>query len=709
MNTFTQYSDANNKALELLTGLQGDRNIADVEQAIQALDGISETYREQLSPLFYEFLESTLSYRQGHLSQALECYEHLLSQFRRPEEYTLFPYVCVYIGTIYMQRGQYQLSQHYYCLAEKNLERPDNKLLAFLNVNLSGTYLQQKEWQQALICSLRALEYNEDVCHEGAHSMGLLNSALAYTKLGEFEKAKEQLDLCVDFSEQKNLLHASAYTQLYLAVWFDARHDEQSAQQAFKQAFRLTKEHGDSLLQIEFFEAYVTFLFNVGNYTQILVFIEKILPSPALKQSLPAKLALCRMALKSAEKLGDVSTELSYLRRIDKLQQQESEFYMQQEREQIKSSPHSAKYINDYQHSLVIQDRLSVLSELGQMLNGGKIEQQEFLRIFPSLKTLLPVSSFGLAFYDPEVNELDYQVMIEEGIFHPPFKVSCDSVSKIGIYCAKHRQTLRLNTGSNEELKQYLDPEFHSEGVWSSTDGEKDQHGISVIYVPVVYQDELLAVMSVQFNRCNEYTTAHEKITEQLASYLAVAISHNRQRVELANHSQYLEQIYHTDHLTGLKNRFGFVDWLTHSIRSSCYPNGAFLISMDGLKSFNRRHSRQSGDDALAETAHLVQEHLISNQQVFRYQSDTFLVIGQFDDKNQVKKVATSMQAMLKEYFGVTYADEKSLSSTVGVIWLDEAMQRSGYESKIADLEATLYEVKKNKSDGVFFLKNNEY
>jgi len=67
------------------------------------------------------------------------------------------------------------------------------------------------------------------------------------------------------------------------------------------------------------------------------------------------------------------------------------------------------------------------------------------------------------------------------------------------------------------------------------------------------------------------------------------------------------------------------------------------------------------------------------------------------------------MQAMLKEYFSVTYADEKTLSSTVGVIWLDKAMQRSGYESKIADLEATLYEVKKNKSDGVFFLKSNEY
>lgn len=708
MNTFTQYSQANNAALEVLTGLQGDRNITGVHIAKQALQSICEQHREQLSPLFDAFLEATLSFRQDKFQQALEQYETLLGKIHRPEEQVLYPYVCIYIGTIRNEQGQQRLSQHYFTLAEQRLETQDNKLLLFLNVNLSGILLQLEEWQKALHFSKKAVDIGEGTDNHTAYAMAMMNNALALTKLSQFEQAKQFLDKCQNYCQENALAHSQAYNQLYLAIWNQTQGKAKQAHQYFTQGFKQVKQHGDSLLKREFIESYGEFLFEQKQYQAVIQLCTQILSGALYSEKAEGRVKLYILLSESYQQLGDAQQESHYLRRLQKLQALEIERHKKYEVDYIKKVTCFSDQQSQTHQSLLIQDRLDVLSELGQLITSTNVSKQELLALFSSLKGLLPVSSFSLAYYDSEKNELEYRFLLEEGVFHEPFTVNCDGVSRLGIYCAKHRETIRLNSASQQEINQYIDPEFQQGNVWSVSDEEDEPQALSVIYTPVVYQDQLLAVISVQFNRSNEYSQVHERIVEQLANYLAVAISHNRQKEELANHNDYLEQIYHTDHLTGLKNRHGFDQWLKQQYLVTLPPSSAFVLALDGLKAFNAEYSREVGDDALVECAKLIQESLPNGIQLFRYHSDQFLVIGKFEGHNIAVELARSLQANLKSYFSLTYGsttDDTVLTSTVGVVNLADTPDRQSCEERVARIESTIYQVKQNRHDGVFELQ----
>lgn len=712
MNTFTQYSQANNAALEVLTGLHGDRNVAGVHVAKQELLSICEQHREQLSPLFDAYLEAALSYRQDNYQQALVQYEHLLSQIHRPEEQVLYPYVCIYMGTIYNSQGQKLLSQHYFTLAEKRLETKDDKLLLFLNVNLSGMLLQAEDWKKALFYSQKALELGEGIDNQDAYAMAMMNTALAMTKLEQYQSAKEHLDRCIDYCQHNALHRGRAYAELYLAIWYQETQSPKEAQKVFRQAFKRVKEHGDSLLKCEFFESYSRFLFEQSQFQSVIQFCTQILSGSLYSEDNAGQIGLYKLLSDSYRHLGDYQRENDYLRRVQQIQEAEINRQKEYEAEYVKKLTWFSEQQGLAHQSLLIQDRLDVLSELGQLITGVNVTEEALIRIFKALKKLLPVSSFSVAYYNSEKNELEYRYLLEEGVFHEPFTVSCDGVSRLGIYCIKHRETIRLNSATPEEINQYIDPEYHQNNVWSVTDDENGGEtacGMSVIYTPVAYQDELLAVISVQINRCNEYSQAHETIVEQLANYIGVAISHNRQKQELANQNEYMEQIYHTDHLTGLRNRHGFDYWIKHQYHISKAPTAAFIIALDGLKRFNTQFSREVGDDALAECAKLIQEVLPDSVQLFRYHSDQFLVIGQFTHHQQAVELATSLQSSLKSYFSLAYGSgegEHVLSSTVGIVDLTREFDRLACEKRIAKVETTVYEVKRSKRDGVFELKS---
>ncbi len=708
MNTFTQYSQANNAALEVLTGLHGDRNITGVHIAKQSLQSICEQHREQLSPLFDAYLEATLSFRQDKFPEALEQYETLLGEIHRPEEQVLYPYVCIYIATIRNEQGQRRLSQHYFTLAEQRLETQDHKLLLFLNVNLSGILLQLEEWEKAQNFSQKALDIGEAADNYTAYAMAMMNHALALTKLSHFEQAKQHLDKCQVYCQEKELVHSLAYNQLYLAIWYQGQGRAKQAHQHFTQGFKQVKQHGDSLLKREFIESYSDFLFEQKQYHAVIQLCTQILSGSLYSEKAEGRVKLYTLLSESYRKQGDAQQENYYLRQLQKLQTLEIERHKKYEVDYIKKATWFSEQQSQTHQSLLIQDRLDVLSELGQLITSTNVSKQELLAIFASLKTLLPVSSFSLAYYEPETNELEYRFLLEEGVFHEPFTVSCDGVSRLGVYCAKNRETIRLNSASQEEINQYIDVEYQQGNVWSVTDEEDIPQALSVIYTPVVYQEQLLAVISVQFNRSNEYSLVHERIVEQLANYLAVAISHNRQKQELANHNDYLELIYHTDHLTGIKNRHGFDQWLKQQYLLASPPSSAFVLALDGLKAFNDQYSREVGDDALVECAKLIQESLPSGIQLFRYHSDQFLVIGEFDEHAIAVELARSLQVNLKNYFSLTYGsttEDTVLTSTVGVVSLAGMPDRQACEERVAKIESTIYRVKQNRHDGVFELQ----
>ncbi|MDA0147810.1 tetratricopeptide repeat-containing diguanylate cyclase [Vibrio sp. LaRot3] len=701
MSSQSYYSKASTQALEVLTGLHGNRNVVAVQQAQQKIIQIVEETAEELSPVFHQFLEATLSYRQGDYKVAIEQYEALLGAIEKPDEFVLYPYVCIYLATIYSRLGQTFLSQHYFTLAEKNLSDSDAKLVLFLNVNLGDIYLQLSEWDKALEHSLKAVNVGQKSDNQETFALAMVNAGLAYAKQGMHTEAEEILQRAQLFTEQHGLDHSHTYVKLYQAQWQETLGDAAATQAAYQTAFGYIKKIGDAFFQIEFFEAYANFLYQSGQYSNAISFCRQIFMSPMLQSHSHSLLKLYRVMSDSCHQVGDLAQENKYLRLIQSLLDKELVTRKKNEVEYINKVVRYAESENRYKQSLLVQDRLAGLSELGQLISCSRESEQDFLKIFNAINQVLPISAFGLSFYDKAKNELEYRYMVEEGKFYDPFTVSCDSVCRIGVYSAVNRKTVRLDTSSRAEVNQYLDVQCHDEDVWLHHD-EEEQPLASVITTPVLFHDELLGVMTVQRNRGYEYNQAHEQLVEQVASYLAVAISHDKQTIELENQNQYLEQIYHTDHLTGLKNHYGLLQWLGENHQPK--PDCALLVALDGFKRFNAEHGRQAGDEALAECTRLLKDSITSDLHLFRTHSDQFLVLGVQLDKQQALKIGHQIRTTIKQYFTMMYGDgEKTvLTSTIGIAFFASDSSSAQYEQQLSYLETTMHAAKQRRCDGVF-------
>tara|TARA_Y100001956_G_C4125030_1_gene189573 strand:- start:572 stop:1162 length:591 start_codon:yes stop_codon:yes gene_type:complete len=196
MNELIQYTNANKQAFRVITALQGDRSISEIYEAKHKLEKIGEESKEKLSHVYIEYLDAILSYREDRFQQALGQFEQLLEAIKQPDEWALYPHICVYIGTIQAQRGQYLISQHFFTQAEATFDAAEPRTLTFLNVNLSGISLQLKEWRKALEYSVKALEQSNAQDYDSAYSMALLNASLASTMLGSLDDAENYLQQC---------------------------------------------------------------------------------------------------------------------------------------------------------------------------------------------------------------------------------------------------------------------------------------------------------------------------------------------------------------------------------------------------------------------------------------------------------------------------------------------------------------------------------
>ncbi|RJX70162.1 diguanylate cyclase [Vibrio sinensis] len=699
------FSEASTKALAVLTGLHGDRNVVGVHTAKLELQEIGAHHNEQLSQVYYDYLEATLCYRQDKHHKALELYENVLAKIHKEEEYVLYPYVCIYLGTIYSRLGQSFLSQHYFTLAEKNLTQQDPKLLLFLNVNLGDIYLQLGQWDRALAHSQRAIEAGKNSDNLDTYALAWINSGLAYANLGDFDAAQHALDYAVGFTKKHKLMHAHSCALLYYAKWQELKGNNKQSNESYNKAFVYIKKYGDSFIQIEFFESYAQFLKGLRQYHHAIKFCYQIFKSPQLQANnnslvkLYSVVADCHHAMKNYEE------ENRFLRLIQEKQNQELVTRKKNEVEYIDKVISYTEIENRYKQSLLIQDRLSDLRKLGQLITNTRGSESEFLRIFNAINKLIPSSAFCLAFYHEQRNELEYRYLVEEGKFYPPFIQDCNTVSRMGVYCLKSKQTIRLATSSPQELSQYLDSDTWQDSIWLNNEEDRLQ-GTSAIWAPVIFQDKVLGVMSVQMNRSNDYTQVHEQLVEQIASYLAVAISHDGQRRELENHNVYLEQIYHTDHLTGLKNHYGFVQWLNESFQAKNIPNIGLLLNLDGFKPFNRKYSRQHGDDALASCAKLIRDLIPEHLQVFRLHADEFLIIGKVDESAEATSYAQTIHHNIKQHFMATLGGgvQKILSCTIGITHLRDLEDVVECENKLSELDNHMQLVKQQRNDGVFII-----
>jgi signal transduction histidine kinase/CheY-like chemotaxis protein len=167
------------------------------------------------------------------------------------------------------------------------------------------------------------------------------------------------------------------------------------------------------------------------------------------------------------------------------------------------------------------KDSIELLSDIGKEITASLDLNTILFKLYERVNQILDASIFGVGLHRPEKHLIEYSLAIENGKRYAPYTRSTDDKNQFAVWCIDHRRSILINDVVAEYSK-YLTTYEHAS--WKLEDGSTAQPPTSMIYLPLVAQERVLGVLSIQSFKKNAYTEQHLSLLENLASYTTIAL-----------------------------------------------------------------------------------------------------------------------------------------------------------------------------------------
>ncbi len=167
------------------------------------------------------------------------------------------------------------------------------------------------------------------------------------------------------------------------------------------------------------------------------------------------------------------------------------------------------------------RDSIELLSVIGREITASLDLNTILFKLYERVNQIVDASIFGVGLYRPAKKLIEYSLAIENGKRYAPYTRSMEDKNQFAVWCIDHRQPIRIND-VGAEYSKYIAAYEHGKRVLE--DGSTAQPPLSMIYLPLVAQDRVLGVLSIQSFKKNAYTEQHLKLLENLASYTTIAL-----------------------------------------------------------------------------------------------------------------------------------------------------------------------------------------
>jgi signal transduction histidine kinase/DNA-binding response OmpR family regulator len=167
------------------------------------------------------------------------------------------------------------------------------------------------------------------------------------------------------------------------------------------------------------------------------------------------------------------------------------------------------------------KDSIELLSEIGKEITASLDLNTILFKLYERVNQIVDASIFGVGLYRAEKHLIEYTLAIENGKRYAPYTRSTDDKNQFAVWCIDHRQPILLNDVATQ-FSKYISSYEHTGGVLE--DGSVAQPPASMIYLPLIAQERVLGVLSVQSFKKNAYTEQHLSLLENLAAYTTIAL-----------------------------------------------------------------------------------------------------------------------------------------------------------------------------------------
>jgi diguanylate cyclase (GGDEF)-like protein/putative nucleotidyltransferase with HDIG domain len=175
-------------------------------------------------------------------------------------------------------------------------------------------------------------------------------------------------------------------------------------------------------------------------------------------------------------------------------------------------------------------EQLHLLNEIGRVLSSTLDTDALFERIYSEMSRLLDVSSFYIAFYEPDDVVVRFQLEIDDNELLP--KGERPAGNHLTEYIVRNHQPVLMRDGVAEQLQRLGIEPIHNMGCYCG--------------VPLVLHDRAIGVMAVHSARERVFDEGHLEMLRVLASQASIAIENARlfgEEQRKARHLQLLNSI----------------------------------------------------------------------------------------------------------------------------------------------------------------------
>ena len=168
---------------------------------------------------------------------------------------------------------------------------------------------------------------------------------------------------------------------------------------------------------------------------------------------------------------------------------------------------------------------IELLSDIGKEIAASLEFETIFYKLYEHINKLVDATIFGVGIYHPEQELIEYKMAMERGKRYAPYTRDTRNKNQFPVWCIENRKPVFINDVANEYSK-YIE-EFN-EIPEMLEDGTRADEPISFIYLPLMMQDRVLGIITIQSLKKNAYSEHDLNILQNLATYSTIALENAR-------------------------------------------------------------------------------------------------------------------------------------------------------------------------------------
>ena len=302
-------------------------------------------------------------------------------------------------------------------------------------------------------------------------------------------------------------------------------------------------------------------------------------------------------------------------------------------------------------------EELGIINHINLAVTSGLDMEHVLKTLHEQCSQLVPIDIFYVALYDETTSLIQVPIFYDRGHYQaePSHDIN-DHPGTIGTVI-QSRQTLYIKNNIKSEtqpLQQYL--------------SILDRPARSYIGIPLILQERVIGVLSIQNYRADAYTEDHIRILERIAIQAAIAIEKARLYAEV-------QRLAIIDELTGIYNYRGLQELGAREVERAYrfnHPLSLIFFDIDDFRNFNNTYNHSTGNIVLRAVIERCRSILRTVDVLTRYGGDEFVALLPETDITSAEGVARRMVKEISAEKIVTPFGELGVTISIGVTALSE-------------------------------------